>query len=309
VGFGDDAASRQLLEGEVNTFSILAERHRRQVFGTCMRIVRNRETAEDCVQTSLAMAFEHLSQFRGDAPFPAWLNRIATNVALSHLRKRRAAWNNEVPLDAAHQGIPAVQLADTRSNPERACYSRELDALVHDAIDGLPPRLRSVVLLRAFGGLSVDHTASVLGVTPQAVKSRMLRAHVHMRRALSASISPRERPLRIPLPAEVFHPRPTRSIDPPRDHASAAPSPPVSERPPTNGRSQNGTLAGWNRPGNGQESGDVLHDESSITKVATNIVRHRITLQKGGIDVSFESNESAYSRAPEGGHELRANGC
>ena len=67
-------------------FSWIAEAHRPQLFRICMRILRDRQAAEDCVQTSLAKAFEHLDQFRADAPLPAafaTVEAIAPNAQLA----------------------------------------------------------------------------------------------------------------------------------------------------------------------------------------------------------------------------------
>ncbi len=166
-------------------FSWIAEAHRPQLFRICMRILRDRQAAEDCVQTSLAKAFEHLDQFRADAPLPAWLNQIAANAALAHLRKQKPGCRRQVSIEAgAEGGLTPAFLADPHPDPEHTCYSGELRILLRQAVEELPPRFRSVVVLRAFEGLSTEDVARTLNISAQAVKSRMCRAHTHMRHTL-----------------------------------------------------------------------------------------------------------------------------
>ncbi len=179
-GEPDDLTVQRVLSGDTNAFSLLVERHRGNVLGTCIRITRNRDTAEDCAQISFTAAFERLGQFRSEAPFAAWLTRIAANVALSHLRK-------EKPLDGDDTGNPAIQIRDSRLDPEAACYHRELAALLAREIEALPPKVRIIVVLRELHGLSTAQTARTLGIGLEAVKSRLFRAHRRMRRRLKSA--------------------------------------------------------------------------------------------------------------------------
>ncbi len=186
-GEPDDLTIQRVLGGDTNAFSLLVERHWKHVLGTCIRITRNRDTAEDCTQISLTMAFERLGQFRSEAPFAAWLTRIAANVALSHLRKERPGNVAEYSLDGVDEGHSAIQIRDSRLDPEAACYRREIAALLQREIDALPPKFRIIVVLRELHGLSTAQTAQAVGIGLEAVKSRLFRAHRRMRRRLKSA--------------------------------------------------------------------------------------------------------------------------
>lgn len=176
----DDVAVQRVLGGDTEAFSVLVERHSRRVLGTCIRITRDREAAEDCMQISLATAFLRLSQFRAEAPFAAWLTRIAVNVAFAHLRREKPARAAERPIEP--EG--GVQIRDPRLDPEAACYQGELRTLVWEGLHALPPKFRTVVILREIEGLSTEQTARRLGISVEAVKSRLFRARRRMQRRL-----------------------------------------------------------------------------------------------------------------------------
>ncbi len=179
----DLSAVNRVLGGDTNAFGVLVERHSRKLLGTCIRITRNREAAEDCVQISMITAFERLDQFRAEAPFAAWLTRIASNVALSHIRKEKPSVAIEAS-DPAEEGRAFIQIRDPRLDPEAAYCRREMRRLLKREIEALPPKFRAVVILREIEGLNTEETARKLGIGTEAVKSRLFRAHRRMQQRL-----------------------------------------------------------------------------------------------------------------------------
>jgi RNA polymerase sigma-70 factor (ECF subfamily) len=179
----DNAAVARVLDGDTLAFSELVERHGRRVFRTCLRVVRNPDDAQDCTQTSLATAFEKLHQFRSDAPFGAWLNRIAIHTALTTLRRQRPE-SAEVPSSTGDDRQPSFEPSDVRPNPEAACYRSEITTLVRREVDALPASLRAAMVLRHVHDLNTEDAARALGVSTQAVRSRLFRAHRRIERRL-----------------------------------------------------------------------------------------------------------------------------
>ena len=168
----------QAKSGSPTAFGELYDRHRRKVYRTAFRILRNRQDSEDAVQRSFQRAFTNLYRFREDSTFSTWVTRIAINEALMMLRHRRA--------DKAVQGIDdtegssVLNLADKGLTPEQALAENELRAAVIHAISHLRENLRTVVLLRELQGLTSAETARRLGLTVSAVKARTF----HARRCL-----------------------------------------------------------------------------------------------------------------------------
>lgn len=180
----DNAAVARVLGGDPVAFSALVERHGERVFRICLRVVRDYDDARDCTQTSLTIAFEKLHQFRADAPFGVWLNRIALHTALTLLRRNRPRAAREIPIQTGDDAQPALEPCDRRPDPEAACYRTEMATLLRREVDALPAPLRAAMVLRRIDGLNTADAARVLGVSTQAVRSRVFRAHRQIERRL-----------------------------------------------------------------------------------------------------------------------------
>lgn len=174
-------------KGDFAAFERLVDRHSPRLFSLAMGIVRQREDAEDVVQTSFMNALEHIDSFRGDSSFATWIMRIATNNALKNLRKRRGA--EMVPLDRDGDDgaeIPHPDfIADWRNDPLATLERSELLALLEAGMDDLPEGQRLVFVLRDLQGMSIAETAETLGITQANVKVRLLRARLALREKLT----------------------------------------------------------------------------------------------------------------------------
>jgi RNA polymerase sigma-70 factor (ECF subfamily) len=147
------------------------------------RIIRNREDAEDAAQECFLNAFVHLKDFDGRSQFATWLTRIAINVALMKLRKKRGA--REIPIDEPNPSFESVtqrEFRDDAPDPEESCSLRERKRIVKSAISDLRPRARRVVELHQLQEHSLRETAQILGISTAAVKARMFHARVALHR-------------------------------------------------------------------------------------------------------------------------------
>ena len=169
--------------GKRASYGELCERHANRVFRVAHRITRNREDAEDAAQECFLNAFVHLKDFDGRSQFATWLTRIAINVALMKLRKRRGA--QEVPLEEPDPSSgPAAQreFRYQAPDPEEICSLRERKRIVKSAISGLRPRARNVMELIHLQEHSIRETAQILGISTGAVKTRMFHAKIALHR-------------------------------------------------------------------------------------------------------------------------------
>jgi RNA polymerase sigma-70 factor, ECF subfamily len=154
-----------------------------------MSILRQREDAENVVQTAFLKMVESLDGFREESAFGTWITRVATNGALNVLRKRKGL--PTVSLDGSQSSreegdIPHPDtIADWRGDPARIVETRELRRILDDAIDGLPENHRLVFVLRDVEGMSVKETAAALGISEANVKVRLLRARLALREVLT----------------------------------------------------------------------------------------------------------------------------
>lgn len=167
-----------------NAFGELYERHRLRTYHTVLRILGNRQDAEDAVQRSFQRALTNLRRFREDSAFSTWLTRIAINEALMLLRQRRAhtplSENNNDDVQAPSPLDPP----DARPTPEQLLAKTELRTALLQAVSALRKNLRMVVLLKELQGLTSAETARRLGLTVSAVKARVFHARRYLRRHL-----------------------------------------------------------------------------------------------------------------------------
>lgn len=175
--------------GDFDAFELLVNGHERRLYSLAMRIVRQREEAEDVVQSAFVSALEHLSGFREESSFGTWIATIVTHAALKVLRKRKGL--DTTSLEAATEedddgDIPHPEyIADWRDEPQKILERRELRKVLDEAIESLSEKYRLVFLLRDIEELSVEETSRTLGITESNVKVRLLRARLMLRERLT----------------------------------------------------------------------------------------------------------------------------
>ena len=169
--------------GDAAALEALLVRYQPHLYRFGLRMCGNEDDAGDVAQESLISMARSFRDFRGDASVSSWLYTIARSFCIKKRRRSKFAPAREESLDAP--GIDAVtRLADPAPSPEQAAANRELERALVRAIDALEPPQREVLVLRDVEGLSAPEVASVLGITVEAVKSRLHRARATVRREL-----------------------------------------------------------------------------------------------------------------------------
>src|SRR3984885_2531602 len=171
--------------GDHQAYAELCRRHSQRTLRTVLRITRNIADAEDTLQEALLKAYTHIGQFDERSAFSSWLTRIAINAALMLLRKRRSqpVYGFEVDPEADDFRLP--EPAETSYNPEESCIQSTLENELAQAIRYLPPNLRAVMQIRYREDPPVAEIAKMLGISKSAVKSRLARARLQIRKHLS----------------------------------------------------------------------------------------------------------------------------
>lgn len=191
----DEPSDAELLrlarEGDPAAFRILIRRHDRYLYRIARSVLLDDHEAEDVVQETYVRAFTRLVDFRGDASLSTWLTRIALNEALQRYRQRRRIVSLDI-LDSA-SGHPVAQIRQSPmiapdQDPERATAQHQIRTLLERAIDDLPEAFRTVFVMRDIEEASTEETASVLGIRPPTVKTRLHRARRMLREALGEQV-------------------------------------------------------------------------------------------------------------------------
>ena len=175
------AAARQ---GDAAALEVLLVRYQPHLYRFGLRMCGNVEDAGDVAQESLISMARSLRDFRGDSSVSSWLYTIARRFCIKKRRRSKFAPAREESLDAPETAA-AQRLADPAPSPEQTATNRELAVALTRAIDALDPAQREVLLLRDVEGLSAPEAAKVLGISIEAVKSRLHRARVAVRQDLA----------------------------------------------------------------------------------------------------------------------------
>ncbi|MGB1504364.1 MAG: RNA polymerase sigma factor [Acidimicrobiales bacterium] len=180
------ALVERAVAGERGAFDELVRLTHRDAFGLAFRLTGNEEDASDVVQDAYLRAYRSISRFRGDARFSTWLYRIVANCA-STFNSRKGRQRTEVLFD--DDVVEAHPDRDPEQAVEATALRQALDAAIHD----LPPRLRSVIVLRDVYDLPHEAIADELGISVSAAKVRLHRARRRLREQV------------FPLPGENLH--------------------------------------------------------------------------------------------------------
>jgi len=136
------------------------------------------------VQEALLRGYQRLQTFEQRSEFKTWIYRIAINLALNMISKRKI----DAPYQIAEEADPTqheVQVADTAAGPERTLLSRELEAMQSAAIESLTPTERTAFVLRHMEDRSTAEIAEALSIAPNAAKQAVFRAVQKLRRSLA----------------------------------------------------------------------------------------------------------------------------
>ena len=178
---------RRVQNGDSDAFFDLVRPYERAVFLAALSLVRNDADAEDVAQEAILKAFKNLARFRQEAKFSTWLIQIAINEAKMRLRKdRRHLYESIEEGRLGDDGdYTPRDFADWREIPSEALEQKELRKALTKALDSLPEKYRTVLILRDVQHLSITETAQVLGLSEANVKTRLSRARLQMRDALA----------------------------------------------------------------------------------------------------------------------------
>ena len=167
--------------GDAAAVEELLGRHEKQVYRFGLRMCGSEDAARDVLQETLLAAFKGLHNFRGDAALSTWLYQIARSFCLKSRRRGQGEPQSHLALDA-----PEVQRVESdEAGPDLRAEAREIGKLLQAAILALPETSREVIVLRDVEGLSAEEAAQVAGVEVPALKSRLHRARLQLRKRLA----------------------------------------------------------------------------------------------------------------------------
>jgi RNA polymerase sigma-70 factor (ECF subfamily) len=191
---GSDAALvHRAARGDVTAFRELVERYQRPMAALISRMTDNPDDVDDILQELFIRAWKGLPRFRGDAQFSTWLYRIAVNTTIKHRSRHRAEAAMSVSADALTGGLDALlgpehtpPAPSLDGDPYQAAQRKEREMLVRRAVQALPEKQRTVVVLHYFDGHSCEEISKIVGCTLGTVWSRLHYACKRLKGVLDA---------------------------------------------------------------------------------------------------------------------------
>jgi RNA polymerase sigma-70 factor (ECF subfamily) len=175
-------------EGDAAAFEALIRRYDRFLYRVARSILIDDFEAEDVVQETFIKAYKGLIKFRGEASLSTWLTRIALNEAIRRKRRQRHTVELAAVQHRTNAQIEPSPIIAPVQDPELIVAQNQIRKLLEKAIDQLPDRLRTVLVMRDVEDLSTAETARLLGLGIPTVKTRLHRARRMLREVLGDHI-------------------------------------------------------------------------------------------------------------------------
>lgn len=175
---------KQLLKGDKSSFAEIVEIYKDRVYQICYRMLGNPQEAEEMAQEAFIRAYINISSYKLDRKFSTWLFRIATNLCIDRIRKKKP----DFYLDAEVSGTDGLtlysQVAANVQLPEEEIEHMELQETIQKEILKLPEKYRSVIVLKYIEELSLKEISEILDLPIGTVKTRIHRGREALRERL-----------------------------------------------------------------------------------------------------------------------------
>jgi RNA polymerase sigma-70 factor (ECF subfamily) len=179
-----------ILKKDYSAFEEIVDRYSPKAMRLALKITKNREDAKDVLQDTFVSVYKNIDTFKGESAFSSWLYRICTNFALMKLRNRKYDNQSDSMDENPNMDIDALASHSHTENDwsdraENILMRKELREKIDQAIDKLPDEYRVVFLLKDVEGLSNEEIGETLNLSIPAVKSRLHRARLFLRKEIS----------------------------------------------------------------------------------------------------------------------------
>ena len=185
----EEALVRDFQGGDLEAYDKIADIYQKKIYGLSFNLTRNQMDAQDVTQEVLLTLFRKIHTFQGKSAFSSWVYRITLNASYMKLRSKKKEPNvsiDELMPSFNGAGFQQEKIQDWSENTESLLFTNETRDVISKAIELLPEKEKVVFLLRDVEGLSTEKAGEILDLTVPAVKSRLHRARLFLRKKLSS---------------------------------------------------------------------------------------------------------------------------
>jgi RNA polymerase sigma-70 factor (ECF subfamily) len=170
--------------GDRRAFSELVDLYKDKIYHLGYRMLNQRQEAEDVVQETFLRVYTNLERYDENQKFSTWIYRIATNLCIDRLRKRKPSFSLDAELSDGEGTDWHAMLASDEASPESEIILSETQQNIRDAIQTLPTKYKSVVVLRYLHDMSLQEISDILEMPVTTVKTRVHRGREFLRKKL-----------------------------------------------------------------------------------------------------------------------------
>jgi RNA polymerase sigma-70 factor, ECF subfamily len=187
----DGVLAKQVLDGDQRAFELLIQRYNAPLFNFICRFLGDYDLACDVLQQVFLRFYTTLPKLGTKQPFKPWLFQVARNCCIDELRRKyRHAIHFSQLENSEGELIGLCDIPDPEPLPEEVAERRDVQALLQDAIESLPPKFRSVVILRYVSQMSFPEIGQVLAMPESTAKTYFHRAIALLRKTIIARLQP-----------------------------------------------------------------------------------------------------------------------
>lgn len=175
---------KQVIKGDQDAFGEIVELYKNSIYQLCYRMLGNRHEAEDMAQEAFVRAYVNINSFNQNLKFSTWLFRIATNLCIDRIRKKKPDYYLDAEVSGTEGLTMYSQIPSKTPLPETELESLELHETIQKEILKLPEKYRSPIVLKYIEDLSLNEISEILDLPLGTVKTRIHRGRESLRQQL-----------------------------------------------------------------------------------------------------------------------------
>lgn len=180
----DQIIINQILESDTNAFTVLVDRYKDLVFTLALRMLKNREEAEEVAQDTFIKVYKSLQKFKGDSKFSTWIYKVAYNSCLDRIKKNKKHYNDVAIDEFTMHHLKAVD------NVFETMVENERNEAIKECLNLLPSDDSFLLTLYYFEEQSLEEIADIIGLTANNVKVKLYRSRKKLATILKARLEP-----------------------------------------------------------------------------------------------------------------------
>jgi RNA polymerase sigma-70 factor (ECF subfamily) len=184
VNYVETRLAKLARNGDRRAFSELVDLYKDKIFHLAYRMLYNVEEAEDVVQETFLRVYSNLHRFDENQKFSTWIYRIGTNLCIDRLRRRKQTYSLDAEVSESEGADWYSMLPSDERTPEGELILSETQEQVRKAIDALPEKYKSAVILRYLHDMSLQEISEILNIPVTTVKTRVHRGREYLRERL-----------------------------------------------------------------------------------------------------------------------------